>query len=169
MDAVVDYEKRISEVAPKVRYPLAQRITLAVIDAAYKGELDPALSQRIIDYVDTPYAYYEGEPQYSLFDRIITNTAQLYTVSGLRNMLNVVKMAGGYISTQHYGCLAPKGVKYGHIKTTDAMSILTREYYRNKSEDYEIKKVVNHDYEEHLRTSDYAIEELESYRKVRDH
>ncbi len=157
------YEQRIIKIDPVVRHPLTQRITLAVIDAAYKGELDPLLSKRIIEYVDTPYAYYEGEPQYSLYDRIITHTAQLYTVSGLRNMLNVVKMAGGYTSPLYYGCLAPKGIRYGHIKIKDAMSILTQGAY------YESLETVNHDYEEHLQSSDYAIEELETYRKVRDY
>lgn len=156
------YEQRIIKIDPVVRNPLTQRITLAVIDAAYKGELDPILSKRIIEYVDTPYAYYYGEPAYTLYDRFIVDTAQLYTASGIRHMLNIVKMAGGYTSIEHYGCLAPKGVRYGKVKIKDAMSILTQgPLYNEQLELAGWYAIEQNDFSE-----DYYWEEHENYRKV---
>ncbi len=158
-------EQRIKEIKPDIRKPLTQRITLAVIDAAQKGLLDPTLSKRIIDYVDEPYAHSYGEPKYSLHDRFIKDTTQLFTKSGLLNMLHIVEMAGGYVSRTHYGCLAPKGVSYKDIKNSDVMSIMTQvATYKEMLELEELYSTPSSGIV--LESDDYYWEEHESYKEV---
>lgn len=156
------YVQRIISINPVMRKPLTQRIALAVIDAAHRGILEPTVSQRIMDYVDEPFSYYYGEPAYSLYDRFMVDTTQLHTKSGLLNMLALVELAGGYVSREHYGCLAPKGVSYRNIKKSDAMSIMT------KVSDYKAMLELEETHPQTVLESDeYYWEEHECYKGVR--
>lgn len=160
------YEQRIIKIDPVIRKPLVQRIALAVIDAAHRGLLEPTLSSRILNYVDEPYAHSYGEPQYSLYERFVIDTNQLFTKSGLLNMLHIVEMAGGYVSKTHYGCLAPKGVSYKDIKNSDVMSIMTR--VSTYKEILELEELYSQVPQSGivLESDDYQWEEHEIYKEV---
>ena len=118
------YDDKLKAMDWDVRISSTIRAALAVVDAANTGVLSPAVAKRVYEYLDTPYSYYYGEKEVCLYDRFLSYPTELRTKSGLMNVLGLIELAGGYVNRTLYGGFTPKGVKYGHIRTSNAFYIL---------------------------------------------
>ena len=152
----IRYDNKLKAMSTEVRTNSTIRAALAVVDACNTGVLPKDVAKRVYQYLDMPYAYYYGEQELSLMDRFLTHPHALRTKSGMLNVLGLLNIAGGYTNKSLYGGFTPKGVKYGHIRISDAFYILLNIPKHMDDELVEVGGIVAH-------SEDYSYEEHELY------